>query len=449
MGAKMSPGFLTEDDVAAPTAVPVEAAKPVEVDAEASAAALAAAHKAAETKETKVGTVEATSELQRDLVSADVEAGLGVEAPPTEEDAQKSPYQAGMEALVFEFKIEDTGDPAENFVKALEALAKKLEPELKIPVPVMVAMAGMESSYSDETGPVNPEAFLRNFAIVIAKPEYAEALKHKDDPRAFLTALVEAGYAGLMDTPEKVKAYVDAAEASIKPYGLDFGNLTVPEAPKSWWASIIAGLGSTKDGVFAFLKTIKDTVFGWFGWGKKKTEDAAQAVGEVAGAAVAKAKEKIYELLDMIDPDAPLFTFPKGVTPQVTSDRGMRTLDGVTRPHEGVDIGGLPEGTPIIATKGLVGATIDHKGFDADGAGNLVDIRLKNGDMGKWFHLQVASTLEEPIQEGSVIGYVGHTGHSKGDHLHFELWKNGENTNPDSQLSQNFRGHGGPEGQIA
>lgn len=68
----------------------------------------------------------------------------------------------------------------------------------------------------------------------------------------------------------------------------------------------------------------------------------------------------------------------------------------------------------------------------ASDAGNFVAIRHDNGDVSRYLHLNSRSTLNvgTRVQKGEMVGVMGTTGRSTGNHLHFDLTKNGTRVNP-------------------
>ena len=68
----------------------------------------------------------------------------------------------------------------------------------------------------------------------------------------------------------------------------------------------------------------------------------------------------------------------------------------------------------------------------ASDAGNYVAIRHDNGDISRYLHLNSRSHLSvgTRVQKGENIGVMGTTGKSTGNHLHFDLTKNGSRVNP-------------------
>jgi murein DD-endopeptidase MepM/ murein hydrolase activator NlpD len=94
--------------------------------------------------------------------------------------------------------------------------------------------------------------------------------------------------------------------------------------------------------------------------------------------------------------------------------------------HPGLDIAG-DRGQPVYAT---AAGTISFAG--RQGAyGNLIVISHGYGLETRYGHLQSFSVKDhQQVQRGDVIGRVGSTGRSTGNHLHYEVLANGTLLNP-------------------
>lgn len=89
--------------------------------------------------------------------------------------------------------------------------------------------------------------------------------------------------------------------------------------------------------------------------------------------------------------------------------------------HKGADIC-APYGTPIYAAdSGVVVTAGYHYSY-----GNYVIIDHGNGWRTLYGHMSsLGCSVGQAVQRGQVIGYVGSTGNSTGNHCHFEMYQNG------------------------
>ena len=120
-------------------------------------------------------------------------------------------------------------------------------------------------------------------------------------------------------------------------------------------------------------------------------------------------------------------TFKMPVSGVLTSGFGSRW--GTT--HKGIDLG-APAGTPVHASDGGV---VTFAGWNSGGYGYLVKISHGNGLETYYAHnSSVAVSAGDRVYQGQVISYVGSTGDSTGNHLHFEVRENGSAKNPYNYL---------------
>ena len=122
----------------------------------------------------------------------------------------------------------------------------------------------------------------------------------------------------------------------------------------------------------------------------------------------------------------------------VSSSFKMRTLNGVTRQHNGIDIcrWAGTHGASIVAVKDGTVEYANHSGYGG-GYGLYVVINHGNGVKTYYAHLSsVHVNTGDYVTQGTVIGLAGNTGYSFGAHLHFGLMINGGWVNPMNYLSK-------------
>lgn len=107
---------------------------------------------------------------------------------------------------------------------------------------------------------------------------------------------------------------------------------------------------------------------------------------------------------------------------------------GDGRGHKGIDIA-APYGTPIYAAAS--GTVIDAGTGWNGGYGNCIIIQNDDGNVTVYAHqAELAAEYGDVIEKGQLIGYVGSTGDSSGNHLHFEVRKDGKYYDPELYVSQ-------------
>ena len=124
------------------------------------------------------------------------------------------------------------------------------------------------------------------------------------------------------------------------------------------------------------------------------------------------------------------FQWPLPQDYTITSYFGYRKdpFTGEIRYHNGTDVG-APGGTPILAAAD--GTVIIANGVDSWGGGYGYHIKVNHNDTFDTMYAHCSSicvTVGQEVKQGEVIGYVGTTGNSTGNHLHFEVWQNGVRT---------------------
>ena len=118
-----------------------------------------------------------------------------------------------------------------------------------------------------------------------------------------------------------------------------------------------------------------------------------------------------------------IFAWPLPQSFTITSPFGYRKdpFTGEVTYHSGTDIS-APAGTPILAA--AAGMVTIANGTDPWGGSYGYYIKLDHGEGMETLYAHcsaIAVTAGQQVRQSEVIGYVGTTGNSTGNHLHFEM----------------------------
>ena len=99
--------------------------------------------------------------------------------------------------------------------------------------------------------------------------------------------------------------------------------------------------------------------------------------------------------------------------------------------HKGIDYA-ASSGTPVYAS---AAGKVIYSGYNSGGYGKLVIIEHSNGYQTYYAHnSKLYVNVGETVSQGECIAGVGTTGDSTGNHLHFEIRRNGTPINPANYL---------------
>ncbi|HEX2358857.1 MAG TPA: peptidoglycan DD-metalloendopeptidase family protein [Solirubrobacterales bacterium] len=235
------------------------------------------------------------------------------------------------------------------------------------------------------------------YGDLVERTEYMRRLEEQD------SSIVER-VRGLRDETEQLVASVKAARDAIAAQKAEL------EATRAQLERRTAELASARAEQRDALASVRDQ--------KQELEGDLSEISE-------QIEEQLGALDESTLPAGPIrggssgFIWP--VNGPVTSGFGWRW----GRMHEGIDIG-VTSGTPIRAAKSgtivLAAAT--------GGYGNYTCISHGGGLSTCYAHQSSFARTSGSISQGSILGYVGCTGHCFGDHLHFEVRINGQAVDP-------------------
>ena len=333
------------------------------------------------------------------------------------EAAKESLLIVGEEIAMYDRILEEKG-------KELDAAVEKEEGQLQR---YRVRVRAME-----ESGGYNI------LSVLLSSNDFNEFLTALDDMEKIMTSDrdLEDEYIAAREEVEEVKAEYESVKAECE----DRQEVLRQEQEK-----IEGEIRDTEDQLASLEDQIGEAIIA-YEEAQAKEEQAAQEIltmiaayqeqkrQEAAAAAAAAAAQGGGGGAGGLNPGAAVgtgsFMWPVPCSTRITSRFGYRSdpFTGESKYHSGIDIDGYGnEGGAIVAADGGTVVTATY----SDGYGNYVIIDHGNGYQTLYGHMSgIAVGAGQSVSQGQTIGYLGSTGRATGTHCHFEVFINGERTDP-------------------
>ena len=124
-----------------------------------------------------------------------------------------------------------------------------------------------------------------------------------------------------------------------------------------------------------------------------------------------------------------LFVHPLRISYRVSSEYGYRAdpFSGVRSFHTGTDFA-VAKGTPVRSAMSGYVSTVGYSNI----YGYYVIVEHGNGYQTLYAHFMSPAPVKkgQSVTQNTVVGYVGSTGYSTGNHLHLSVYKNGTLVSP-------------------
>ena len=159
----------------------------------------------------------------------------------------------------------------------------------------------------------------------------------------------------------------------------------------------------------------------------KAAEAKLQAAANAADAEIRAAEKELASQIANV-PSESGFLWPLPGRYNLSSLYGSRKhpVTGKANNHTGIDVP-APSGTPIQACKSGVVTTSTYN----NSYGNYVVVSHSDGTSTLYAHMSRRNASKgQTVSQGQVIGYVGTTGSSTGNHLHLEIRVNRSRRDP-------------------